>query len=330
MFKGFNKQLILKKVISKEGVDNLLITNLLNIKFPIIQGAMAHISNHVLAAAVSAAGGLGTLSSNNWEAEKLREEIRLAQQKTTNPIGVNLMLKAKNCDQLIKVVIEERIKIVTTSAGSPAIYLPWLKENNVTVLAVVSSVGQAIEMEEAGVDAIIVEGTEAGGHIGESTTMTLIPQVVNKVNIPVIAAGGIGDGKGLIAVLALGAKGVQMGTRFLASEECPIPEEIKRALVEAQDDSTIVTGRKRGVPIRSLKNEMLLRYADMEFSDTPEKELEELTVGSLTKALLNGDMKNGSMMAGQVAGLISEVKSVKKIIEDIMIEAEITRDKISF
>lgn len=308
----------------------MLITHLLNIKFPIIQGAMAHISNHVLAAAVSAAGGLGTLSSNNLEAEKLREEIRLAQQKTANPVGVNLMLGAKNCDQLVKVVIEEGIKIVTTSAGSPAIYLPWLKENKVIVLAVVYSVSQAIEMEKVGVDAIIVEGTEAGGHIGEMTTMTLIPQVVNKVHIPVIAAGGIGDGKGLVASLALGAKGVQMGTRFLASEECPIPEEIKKALVEAQDDSTIVTGRKRGVPIRSLKNEMLLRYADLEFSDASEKELEELTVGSLKKALLNGDRKNGSMMAGQIAGLISEVKPVEKIIEDIMTEAEITRNKLFF
>ncbi|MCI3029311.1 nitronate monooxygenase family protein [Desemzia sp. C1] len=306
------------------------ITNLLNIKYPIIQGAMAHISTHILAAAVSEAGGLGVLSSNNLEAEKLREEIRSAQQKTTNPIGVNLMLRAKNCDQLVKVVIEEGVKVITTSAGSPAVYLPWLKENNVTVIPVVSSVEQAIKMELAGVDAVIAEGTEAGGHIGEITTMALIPQVINKVDLPVIAAGGIGDGKGLVASLALGAQGIQMGTRFLASDECPIPEEVKDALVAAQDNSTIVTGRKRGVPIRSIKNGMLLKYAELEFSDAPAKELENLTVGSLKRALINGDMRNGSMMAGQIVGLINDVKPVKKIIKDIMAEAEITRNKLVF
>ena len=291
---------------------------------------MAHISTHILAAAVSEAGGLGVLSSNNLEAEKLREEIRSAQQKTTNPIGVNLMLRAKNCDQLVKVVIEEGVKVITTSAGSPAVYLPWLKENNVTVIPVVSSVEQAIKMELAGVDAVIAEGTEAGGHIGEITTMALIPQVINKVDLPVIAAGGIGDGKGLVASLALGAQGIQMGTRFLASDECPIPEEVKDALVAAQDNSTIVTGRKRGVPIRSIKNGMLLKYAELEFSDAPAKELENLTVGSLKRALINGDMRNGSMMAGQIAGLINDVKPVKKIIKDIMAEAEITRNKLVF
>jgi len=291
---------------------------------------MAHISTHILAAAVSEAGGLGVLSSNNLEAEKLREEIRSAQQKTTNPIGVNLMLRAKNCDQLVKVVIEEGVKVITTSAGSPAVYLPWLKENNVTVIPVVSSVEQAIKMELAGVDAVIAEGTEAGGHIGEITTMALIPQVINKVDLPVIAAGGIGDGKGLVASLALGAQGIQMGTRFLASDECPIPEEVKDALVAAQDNSTIVTGRKRGVPIRSIKNGMLLKYAELEFSDAPAKELENLTVGSLKRALINGDMRNGSLMAGQIAGLINDVKPVKKIIKDIMAEAEITRNKLVF
>lgn len=311
-------------------MNGLSITNLLNIKYPIIQGAMAHISTHILAAAVSEAGGLGVLSSNNLEAEKLREEIRSAQQKTTNPIGVNLMLRAKNCDQLVKVVIEEGVKVITTSAGSPAVYLPWLKENNVTVIPVVSSVEQAIKMELAGVDAVIAEGTEAGGHIGEITTMALIPQVINKVDLPVIAAGGIGDGKGLVASLALGAQGIQMGTRFLASDECPIPEEVKDALVAAQDNSTIVTGRKRGVPIRSIKNGMLLKYAELEFSDAPAKELENLTVGSLKRALINGDMRNGSMMAGQIVGLINDVKPVKKIIKDIMAEAEITRNKLVF
>jgi enoyl-[acyl-carrier protein] reductase II len=299
----------------------LSITELLDIQYPILKGVMALISTHKIVAAVSESGGLGVLSSINLEAEELREEIRLTRTLTSKPIAVNIMMLSKNRDQQIKVIIEENIRIITVSAGSPVIYMDWLKENCIKVIPVVHTVQKAMEMERIGVDAIIAEGSESGGYIGESSTMTLIPQVVSHVNVPVIAAGGIADGRGLAAALALGADGVQMGTRFLASEECAIPPGIKSALLKATDTSTIVTGRKKGDAIRSLKNEMLEKYVDLEFSETQEANLDELTIGSYKRAVIDGNIETGSLMTGQIAGLITEIKPAKDIVEEVMHEA---------
>lgn len=282
---------------------------------------MAKISTANLVAAVSEAGGLGVLSTTSLRASELEEEIRLTKDMTQKPFAVNLMIHSKNIDQLIKVVIEESIPIVTVSAGSPKIYMDWLKENNIKVLPLVYTVQEAIEMEKIGVDAIIAEGNEAGGHIGETTTMALIPQITKQVGLPVIAAGGIADGRGFVSALALGAQGVQMGTRFLASKECAIPEEAKAALILAKDTDTIVTGRKRATGIRSLRNSMLEKYSELEFTDTGEAELEELTQGSLERALIDGDIETGSLMTGQIVGLIEEVQSIKTIVESIMEES---------
>ncbi|GAA0476027.1 DUF561 domain-containing protein [Alkalibacterium psychrotolerans] len=304
------------------------ISKLLNIQYPILKGVMALISTHKLVAGVSEAGGLGILSSINLEAEELREEIRLTRALTSKPIAVNLMMLSKNRDQQVKVIIEENIKILTVSAGSPVVYMEWLKENNIKVIPVVHTVQKALEMEKIGVDAIIAEGSESGGYIGESSTMTLIPQVVSQVKVPVIAAGGIADGRGLVAAFALGALGVQMGTRFLASEECTIPPGLKSALLKATDTSTIVTGRKKGDAIRSLKNEMLEKYVDLEFSETQEANLEELTIGSYRRAVVEGNIETGSLMTGQVAGLITEIKPAKEIVEEIMKEAHDVRESL--
>lgn len=297
------------------------ITELLNIEYPVLQGVMAKISTAELVAAVSEAGGLGVLSTTSLTSAEVRAEIRLTREMTKKSIAVNLMLHSKNIDQLMKVVIEEKVPIVTISAGSPRIYMAWLKENNIKVLPIVYTVKEAIEMERIGVDAIIAEGTEAGGHIGETTTMALIPQITDQVSLPVIAAGGIADGRGLVSALALGAQAVQMGTRFLTAEECPIPKEVKRILIAAQDTDTIVTGRKRGTGIRSLRNKMLEEYSQLEFTDANEEQLEQLTQGSFERAVLDGDMETGSLMTGQIVGLIQKIEPVQQIIETIMKEA---------
>lgn len=300
----------------------MTITNLLGIKYPIFQGAMAQIARHELVSAVSNAGALGILASGGVSPEELRKEIQQCKELTDKPFAVNLMLMMPNIDAIIDVVIEEGVKIVTTGAGTPRKFMPRLKEAGIKVIPVIPSVKAAVKMEELGCDAVVVEGMEAGGHVGTSTTMALLPQVTSAVNIPVIAAGGIADGRGMAAAYCLGASGVQMGTVFLASEECPVTDAYKNMILEAVDTSTTLTGEKFGAPVRSIKNELTKRYHELEEQSSTLMELEELTLGSLRRAVYDGDVENGSVMAGQIAGLVTEVRSVKNIIEDVMKETQ--------
>ncbi|MBC1674768.1 enoyl-[acyl-carrier-protein] reductase FabK [Listeria welshimeri] len=298
------------------------ITNLLNIKYPIIQGAMAQIAKAPLVAAVSNAGGLGIIASGGMTAEMLREEIKKTKTLTDKPFGVNLMLMMTNIAELTEVIIEEKVGIVTTGAGTPKTFMPIWKEAGIIVIPVVPSVMIAKRMEKMGADAVIAEGTEAGGHVGETTTMALLPQIVDAVTIPVIGAGGIADGRGIVAALALGAKGVQIGTRFLATDECPVHPDFKAAVIKASDRDTTVTGRKTGAPVRSIKNKMIKEYIRLEEENADRDTLEELTLGSLRKAVQEGDTENGSVMAGQIAGLITEIKPCKAVMEEMMTEAK--------
>ena len=300
----------------------MTITQLLGIKYPIFQGAMAQIARYELASAVSNAGGLGILASGGMSPEELREQIKKCKEQTTKPFAVNLMLMMPNINEIIDVVIEEGVKIVTTGAGTPRKFMPRLTEAGVKVIPVIPSVKAAKKMEELGCAAVVVEGMEAGGHVGTSTTMALLPQVTKAVNIPVIAAGGIADGRGVAAAFCLGASGVQMGTVFLATHECPISIEYKNLIVEADDTSTTLTGMKFGAPVRGIKNELTKRYHELEAQSSTLMELEELTLGSLRKAVYDGDVENGSVMSGQIAGLVDEIRPVKNIIEDIVKEAK--------
>ena len=300
----------------------MTITNLLGIKYPIFQGAMAQIARHELVSAVSNAGALGILASGGVSPEELRREIQQCKEFTDKPFAVNLMLMMPNIDEIIDVVLEEGVKIVTTGAGTPRKFMPRLKEAGVKVIPVIPSVKAAVKMEELGCDAIVVEGMEAGGHVGNSTTMALLPQVTSAVNIPVIAAGGIADGRGMAAAYCLGASGVQMGTVFLASEECPVTDAYKNMILEAVDTSTTLTGEKFGAPVRGIKNELTKRYHELEEQSSTLMELEELTLGSLRRAVYDGDVENGSVMAGQIAGLVSEIRPVKVIIESVIAEAK--------
>ena len=293
------------------------LTTLLNIKYPIIQGGMANISLAELAAAVSNAGGLGIIGSGGWDANRLRDEIVKCKKLTDKPFGVNLMLMNPHCDELAKVIVEEGVKVVTTGAGSPGPYIEMFKAAGIKIIPVVPSVALAKRVARLGVDAIIAEGTESGGHVGELTTMALLPQVVDAVDLPVIAAGGIADGRGMVAAMALGACGVQIGTRFLTAKECPVHENYKQAILKAKDTDTVVTGRSVGVPVRCLKNPMTREYVELEKKGVSAEELEYLTLGSLRKAVLDGDVKGGSVMVGQVAGMLSKVQTVSEIIEDI-------------
>ena len=310
----------------------MTITKLLGIKYPVFQGAMAQIARYQLASAVSNAGGLGIIASGGMSPEQLREEIVNCKKHTDKPFAVNLMLMMHNIDEIIDVVIEEGVGIVTTGAGTPRKYMPKLKEAGIKVIPVIPSVKAAKKMEELGCDAVVVEGMEAGGHVGESTTMALLPQVTSAVNIPVIAAGGIADGRGVAAAYCLGASGVQMGTVFLATEECPISENYKNAIVEAVDTSTTLTGTKFGAPVRGIKNELTKRYHELEEKSSTLMELEELTLGSLRKAAYEGDVENGSIMSGQIAGLVNEIRPVKDVIEGIFEEAQkvLEETKIEF
>ncbi len=292
--------------------------DILNIKYPIIQGGMANIANHQLASAVSNAGGLGLIGSGGWDADRVRDEIRKTQALTDKPFGVNIMLMSPHAAAISDVVIEENVKVVTTGAGNPGIYIEKWKKAGIIVIPVVPSVAFAKRLERSGADALIVEGTEAGGHIGEITTMTLVPQVVDAVNIPVIAAGGIADHRGLDAVFVLGAKGVQIGTVLLASKECPIHQNYKDKVIKAKDTDTVVTGRQTGAPVRVLKNKMAKEYLNLtKYGNASLEELEKLTLGSLRKAVLDGDVDNGSFMAGQSAGLVKELRTVEEILRDI-------------
>lgn len=294
------------------------IRDLLKIKYPIIQGGMANIADHQLASAVSNAGGLGLIGCGGWDVDRVREEIRKTKALTDKPFGVNIMLMSPYAEAISDLVIEEGVKIVTTGAGSPGVYMKKWKEAGIIVIPVVPSVAFAMRLERSGADALVVEGTEAGGHIGETTTMTLVPQVVDAVNIPVIAAGGIADHRGLDAAFVLGAKGVQIGTVLLASHECPIHINYKEKVINAKDTETVVTGRQSGAPVRVLKNKMAREYLNLtKYGNASLEELEKLTLGSLRKAVFDGDIDNGSFMAGQSAGLVKEIRSVKEILEDI-------------
>ena len=310
----------------------MTITKLLGIKYPVFQGAMAQIARYQLASAVSNAGGLGIIASGGMSPEQLREEIVNCKKYTDKPFAVNLMLMMHNINEIIDVVIDEGVGIVTTGAGTPRKYMPKLKEAGIKVIPVIPSVKAAKKMEELGCDAVVVEGMEAGGHVGESTTMALLPQVTSAVNIPVIAAGGIADGRGVAAAYCLGASGVQMGTVFLATEECPVSENYKNAIIEAVDTSTTLTGTKFGAPVRGIKNELTKRYHELEEKSSTLMELEELTLGSLRKAAYEGDVENGSIMSGQIAGLVNEIRPVKDVIEGIFEEAQkvLEETKIEF
>ena len=293
------------------------LNEMLGIKYPFIQGGMANIATGEFAAAVSNAGGLGLIGAGGMTAEMLREHIHKAKELTDKPFGVNLMLMNPQVDEMAKIIVEEEIKIVTTGAGNPAKYIEMWKEHDMLIFPVVSSTLLAKKMEKCGVDGIIAEGTESGGHVGEMTTMVLVPQVVDAVNIPVIAAGGIADGRQLAAAFALGCIGVQVGTCLLASEECPIHEAYKGAVLKAKDNDTIVTGRIAGTPVRILKNAMAREYVKQEKAGADKMELEKFTLGSLRRAVFEGDVKTGSLMAGQVAGQLHEIRTIADIFADM-------------
>ena len=298
------------------------ICNLLNIEYPIFQGAMAWVSDSSLAAAVSNAGGLGIIAGASAPASYVREEIRKVKELTDKPFGVNIMLLSENAKELADIVVEEGVKVVTTGAGNPGKYMTKWKEAGIKVIPVVASVALAKRMERAGADAIIAEGCEAGGHIGKLTTMVLLPQVVDAVSIPVIGAGGIADGRGVAAAFMLGAKGIQVGTRFLVANECTIHDNYKEAVIKANDIDTVVTGRPTGHPVQVLKNKLAREYLNLEKQNAPIEVLEELGRGGLRKAVKDGDVEGGSLMAGQISGLVSKRQSAKEIIEEMFQEFE--------
>lgn len=298
------------------------ITELLGIRYPIIQGGMAWVAEHHLVAAVSEVGGLGLIGAANAPAEWVREQIRAAKSLTDRPFGVNIMLMSPYADEVAEVVAEEQVKVVTTGAGSPEKYMELWKASGIRVIPVVASVALAKRMERCGADAVVAEGCESGGHVGESTTMALVPQVVDAVQIPVIAAGGIADGRGIAAAFMLGAKAVQMGTRFIATEEAQVHENYKNQVLRAKDIDTRVTGRSTGHPVRALRNEMTKRYLELEQAGAPFEELEQLTLGGLRRAVVEGDARMGSMMAGQCAGLVKESLPCRVLIPQLMREAQ--------
>ena len=298
------------------------ITELLGIRYPVIQGGMAWVAEHKLAAAVSNAGGLGLIGAASAPPEVVREEIRRARELTDQPFGVNVMLLNPNAEEVAKVVVEEGVKVVTTGAGNPAKFMPMWKEAGVKVIPVVASVAMAKLMERGGADAVVAEGTESGGHIGAATTMTLVPQVVDAVDIPVIAAGGIADGRGYAAAIMLGAGAVQMGTRFVVAKESIVHENYKQKLIKAKDIDSEVTGRSTGHPIRVLRNKMTREYLKLEQEGASFEELEQLTLGSLRKAVMEGDVVYGSVMAGQSAGLVHKEETCAEIIRDVVENGE--------
>ena len=296
-----------------------VITELLNIKYPIIQGGMAWIADASLAVGVSEAGGLGIISGVG-PTEVVRAQIRKAKELTDKPFGVNVMLMQDNADEIAHLVCDEKVPVVTTGAGSPGKYIEMWKSHGIKVIPVVPSVAIAKRMEKFGADAVIAEGMESGGHIGQTTTMSLVPQVVDAVNIPVIAAGGIGDGRGIAASFMLGAVGVQMGTRFLVSNECNVHKNYKEKVLKAKDIETEGTGTSTSHPVRVLRNKLTREYIKIEKSNSNSEKLESLTRGALRKAVIEGDTENGSVMAGQIAGLVKKEQSCKEIIEELMTE----------
>ncbi|MBQ9928126.1 MAG: enoyl-[Lachnospiraceae bacterium] len=303
------------------------ITKLLGIKYPIIQGGMAWVAEYHLAAAVSNAGGLGIIGAASAPAEVVREQIRKTKELTDKPFGVNVMLMNPNAEEVAKVVIEEGVKVVTTGAGNPGKFMEAWKAAGVKVIPVVASVAMAKMMEKAGADAVVAEGTESGGHIGSATTMTLVPQVVDAVNIPVIAAGGIADGRGFAAAMMLGAEAVQMGTRFVVAKESIVHANYKEKVIKAKDIDSVITGTSTGHPVRQIRNQMTKEYLKLEKEGASLEELEYLTLGALRKAVIDGDVVNGTLMAGQIAGLISKEMTCQEMIEEIMAQAKVLLNK---
>ena len=306
-------------------MENNKICKLLGIKYPIFQGAMAWIANGNLAGHVSKDGGLGIIAGGGMPVDILREEIRKVKSITSNPFGVNLMLMMADVEKRI----EEGVPVVTTGAGNPGPYMERLKAAGIKVIPVVASVALAKRMEKIGADAVIAEGMEGGGHIGTLTTMSLVPQVVEAVNIPVIAAGGIAGGKQFLAALSLGAEGIQVGTKFLVANECTVHENYKKVILKAKDRSTVSTGNYTGHPVRVIENKFAKQILEMEKVGTPKEEIEKLGTGRLRLAVVDGDVENGSVMAGQVAAMVNEPMSTKEILEGFMRELEEEKVKLA-
>ena len=300
-----------------------VVCDLFDIKYPVLQGGMAHIGTYELVSAVSNAGGLGIIGSGFYEPEWVRNQIRMTKQHTNRPFGVNIQMASPHVRQVADVVIEEGVTIITTGAGNPETFIPQFKHAGIKTVPVVNSPSAAKHMEKAGVDAVIAEGTESGGHVGETTTMVLVPEVVESVKIPVIAAGGICDGRSMAAALALGASGIQMGTRFACSKECIAHPEYKRRIMNVTTPATVVTRQILGYPQRSLKNELTDRFAELENAGVSIEELEMFDRGRMYLGLIEGDLQEGTLLAGQIAGRIKEEKSVKDIIEETVSEAEV-------
>ncbi len=298
------------------------LTSILGTRYPLIQGGMAWVADANLAAAVSNAGSLGIIAAGPMEKEQLRAEIRKMRSMTDKPFGVNIMLMSPYTPDLAELVIEEKVPVVTTGAGSPGKYVEGWKNAGIKVIPVIASTGMARRMESLGADAVVAEGCEAGGHIGELTTLVLIPQVVDSVNIPVVAAGGIADGRGIAAVSMLGASGVQAGTRFLASEECNIHRNYKDLIIKCRDIDSCVTGRSGGHPVRCIETQLTREIEELEKKGATFEELEAVTIGSLRKAAIDGDLQGGSFMAGQIAGLVNRIMPVREIIEEMFAEYE--------
>lgn len=317
-----------KRVLKHKRADEKMktmeteITKLLGIEYPVIQGGMAWVANAELSANVSKAGGIGFIGAANAPAEWVRQEIRRAREITDRPIGVNVMLLSEHADAVAQVVAEEKVASVTTGAGNPAKYMALWKAAGIKVMPVVASVALAKMMQRAGADAVVAEGMESGGHIGDATTMTLVPQVVDAVDIPVIAAGGIGDGRGAAAALMLGAQAVQLGTRFIVAKESTVSQTYKDRVIAAKDIDSVITGRSTGHPVRSLRNTMTREYLEMEKNNVSFEELEHLTLGALRKAVVDGDVKMGTVMAGQIAGMIAKEQTCEEIINELMTETK--------
>ena len=297
-----------------------MINEMLGTKYPIIQGGMANIALGKFAAAISNAGGLGLIGSGGYDAARIEQEIYDARKATDKPFGVNLMLLNPDVDNIADLLVKEKIKIITTGAGTPGKYMEKWKEMGAIVIPVIASSALARRVEKQGADAVIAEGGESGGHVGDMTTMALVPQIVDCVNIPVIAAGGIADGRQFAAAMCLGAQGVQIGTCLLVSEECPVHDNYKQELIKSKDNSTTVTGRSLNAPVRIIKNQMAREYLKLEAEAASREELEQITLGGLRRAVTDGDMKTGSVMAGQVCGQLKEIRPVADILDDIYTE----------
>jgi enoyl-[acyl-carrier protein] reductase II len=309
-------------------LDNLPICHLLGIKYPIIQGGMAFLGTWELVSAVSNSGGLGIIGCGGYTPEQVREQIKKTKAHTQNPFGINIMLIAPDLKDYIDIIIEENVPIVTFGGGNPGIHMKTFKEAGIKILPVVSSVALARRLERLGADAIIAEGLESGGHVGDTSTMALVPQIADSVKIPVIAAGGIADGRGLVAALALGAQGVQIGTRFICTDECIAHPKFKEAIINAQDRATVVTGQTTGHPVRCLENKLTRAFTRLEKEGARPEILDELGKGKLLSGVVEGNIEEGSLMSGQIAGLIKDIRPVKEIIEGIITEAKTIMGKL--